>query len=59
MFMYPNGVFYNEPLSEFVVFEIPTFLLFTMVCCYCGCVVFALFMRRSKWSLISFIMDFH
>jgi len=31
MFMYPNGVFYQEPLSEFVVFEIPTFLLFTMV----------------------------
>ena len=31
MFMYPNGIFENEPLSEFVVFEIPTFLLFTLV----------------------------
>ena len=31
MFMYPRGVFYEESLSEFVVFEIPTFLLFSIV----------------------------
>ena len=31
MFMYPNGVFDGNPLAEFVVFEIPTFLLFSLV----------------------------
>jgi hypothetical protein len=31
MFMYPNGVFDDKPLAEFVVFEIPTFLLLSVV----------------------------
>ena len=31
LFAYPNGVFEDEELAEFVVFEIPTFLLFTAV----------------------------
>ena len=31
LFSYPNAVFEDEELAEFVVFEIPTFLLFTAV----------------------------
>ena len=31
MFMYPNGKFADNELAEFVVFEIPTFLLFSVV----------------------------
>jgi hypothetical protein len=31
MYMYPRGVFDGDPLSEYIVFEIPTFLLFSVV----------------------------
>ena len=31
MFGYPNGIFEGNELAEFVVFEIPTFLLFSVV----------------------------
>ena len=31
LFAYPNGTFEDEELADFVVFEIPTFLLFTAV----------------------------
>ena len=31
MFLYPSGTFEYDPLSQFVVFEIPTFLLFSAV----------------------------
>ena len=31
MFGYPNGIFDDNELAEFVVFEIPTFLLFSVV----------------------------
>ena len=31
MFMYPNAIFDGNPLAEYIVFEIPTFLLFSVV----------------------------
>ena len=33
MFGYPNAIFEGNELAEFVVFEIPTFLLFSVVIC--------------------------
>ena len=42
-FVYTGGGFEEEELSEYVVFEIPTFLLFTAVI-----LAIALFMRLSK-----------
>ena len=40
MFLYPKGTFENDSLSAFIVFEIPTFLLFTLV-------IYAIFIWKS------------
>lgn len=48
-FIYPDGGFEDNQLAEYVVFEIPTFLLFTAVI-----LAIALFMRLSKKSTFDF-----
>jgi hypothetical protein len=55
MFAYPNGVLYNHPLAEYTIFEIPTFLLFTVIIQTLG--LWEKHVRTKVSSILEFLLS--